>query len=86
MSGEGLLKPEKDYTETLDEQLPEILQSAQVLPHPHQIVYSLLLMWTLLIGKYFRRYREVIGVRKTDKAGPYECNQPVLDRWNIDSI
>lgn len=29
MSGDGMLKPEKDYSETLDQQLPEILASAK---------------------------------------------------------
>ena len=29
---DGLIKPEKDFTETLDAQLPEILASATVAP------------------------------------------------------
>lgn len=32
MSGDGMLKPEKDFSGVLDEQLPEILASAKVTP------------------------------------------------------
>ena len=92
MSGDGMLKPEKDFSGVLDEQLPEILASAKVRPTVTRLLRCEANQ-TSWIDKPLGLYGEAVGFREADKTGPYGLSLcPALaqlahqaDEWSLNS-